>query len=248
MAYLERTGCNTFIVCFPFLFFLFKPVFIWFLKSNKNSNKGKVNRTDLPLSLGLKDRGFLQYHWSLNASCSRWRGYMKVSHRCCTKLKTSALLWHLQPFKTHPKIVIWGPGMVLTKSGLLCRIHLVVKWLQLWQQWWKWNRSKHKKVAELSLSVENAPIFPELMLPVPRLVSFAADCYMGAVCKSDSGSISYGSSISLEGFLDCTDSKNYYYRGDWAEERRNEKEKILYIVHSAAFAVPKVTNLLRISL
>lgn len=75
--------------------------------------------------------------------------------------------------------------------------------------------------------------------PLPRLVSCAAACYMGAVCQSDSGSSSYGSFIALEGFLDCTDSKNYYYKGNWAEQRMSEKKKILYTVHLAAFAVPK---------
>lgn len=87
-----------------------------------------------------------------------------------------------------------------------------------------------KEVAELNFSVENAPISPELMHSVPQLVSCAAACYMGALCKSDSGSSSYGSFISVEGFLDCTDYKNHYYKRDWAEKRRSEKKKKIQCV------------------
>lgn len=90
---------------------------------------------------------------------------MKVSHGCHTELTTSALPWHLQPFKTHPKIsaVIWGPGMILTKSGLLCRIHLVVNDYNVDNNDGSEIDENTKEVAILSLSVENAPIFAELM-------------------------------------------------------------------------------------
>lgn len=104
--------------CSFFFGWVFLSVCIWFLKSNRNSNKGKVNGTDLPLSLP----GFSQHHWSLNASCSGWRGYLKVSRRCCTGFPTSAFHRHLQPFKTYPKINAgsWDSGMVLRNGGRFC--------------------------------------------------------------------------------------------------------------------------------
>lgn len=104
--------------------------------------------------------------------------------------------------------------MVLTKGGLVCRIHLIGNDYNVDNNDGTEIHQNMKEVAELSLSVANAPIFRELMHPAPQLLSSAAAFYMGAVCKSDSGSISYGSSISLKGFLDCTDSKNDYYKGN----------------------------------
>lgn len=90
-------------------FFSLLSVYIWFLKSNRNTNKEKVDRTDLPLSL----QGFPQHHWSLSAS---WRGHLKVSCQSYTGFATSADPWHLQPFKTYPKLnaVLWHPSMALT--------------------------------------------------------------------------------------------------------------------------------------
>lgn len=41
---------------------------------------------------------------------------------------------------------------------------------------------------------------PWSVCTVPWLASFAAACYMGAITESDSGSISYCSSIHLRGF------------------------------------------------
>lgn len=87
--------------------------------------------------------------------------------------------------------------MVLSKSGLLCSIHLVGNDYNVDNNDGSDIDQNMKEGAELSLSAENAPIFPELVHPVPQQLSFAAACYMGAVCKSVSGSISYGSSISL---------------------------------------------------
>lgn len=114
------------------------------------------------------------------------------------RITISALPWYLQPFKAHPKIsvVILGPGVVLTKNGLLCRVHLVGNDYNVDN-----NRSKHKGSSRIKILCGKCSYLPWAHAFFPRLVSCAAACYMGALCKSDSGSSSYGSFISVEGFL-----------------------------------------------